>query len=135
MAHNFAHAYSNVKIAVEGLVAADTLRASLNRASEHFEIINDDDFNQAPKLRGEFRSLRARLHRNPKHRKGSMIKSLDNTESADMILLAHNLIGFMEKMESSEYSEMAPHEAPSSALSSSIRDPGLDDWDDKNEGD
>lgn len=130
MAHNFSNAYSNVKQAVDGLVASDPLRASLNLASKRFSDIDDDDFDKAPLLRGEFRKLRIRLHRNPRHRTGSVIRSLDSMDSDGMILLARDLLAFVNKMEAPEYDQMTSHKAAGGVLGSLIRDPGPDNWDD-----
>ena len=122
MAHDFAHAYGNVKLAVEGLVAADSLRISLNRASAYFTIINDDDFNKSPGLRLEFRHLRSRLRRDVDYVSGSLTKSLDSTDDDGMKVLAENLFGFMEKMNGPAYEAMIPH-------------PVSDNWEEENEGD
>ena len=129
MAHDFANAYGNVKTAVEGLVAADPLRVSLNRASAQFHLIQDSDFDKAPGLRAEFRALRVRLRRNPHDKESKAVRYLDNTDSDGMVLLAKSLIAFAEKMDAPEFDDIMNRNKRTEGSSSLIRDPGPDDWD------
>ena len=130
MAHDFANAYGNLKIAVEGLIAADPLRSSLNRASAQFKVIDDDDFDKAPRLRAEFRALRARLRRNPLKKDSRAVRCLDNTDSEGMISLAEDLLAFMDKMENSEYEGMVIHKSSVDVSKFAVRDPGPNACDD-----
>ena len=130
MAHDFAHAYANVKGAVKGLVAIDPLRASLNLASSQFSLIDDSDFDKAPYLRGEFRALRARLRRSQDDRPNKNVRYLDNTDSIGMISLAHDLLDFSSKMDAEEYDDLVPRDGSTDTIRSLIRDPGPDNWDD-----
>ena len=129
MAHDFAHAYANVKSAVKGLVATDPLRVSLNLASAQFSLISDDDFDKAPYLRAEFRSLRARLRRSPDARVTKNVRYLDNTDSTGMVLLAQDLLDFSNKMDTIEYDGLHVSDANSVGIPRLIHDPGPDNWD------
>lgn len=129
MAHSFAHAYTNVKLAAEGLVAADTLKVSLNRAYRYFMIINDYQFDEDSQLKEDFKRLRSRLSRISIHRV-SMISPLEGADDEEMVILAKGVINLFERMGSSEFSSMMSDRPTSGVLVSLKRDPGPDNWDD-----
>lgn len=124
MSHDFVNAYGNVKLAVEGLVAVDTLRDGLNRASSQFKTIDDDDVEKTPMLKAEFRALRARLRRNVDHKRGSVQRSLHAIDSAGMIIFAESLIAFWHKVETNEFATPAPGRSKQTTARMDIRDPG-----------